>query len=136
MGILGGEITVPGLLGDMNLKIPAGTQSHQKIRMIGKGIPRLNGYGKGDHYMHIKIHLPKFLSEEQKKALIQFAESDDSVRGTVHGVDKERRKREEEIARQEAAQQAKEAEELYKKKFAEQEARDRDAQPEQETVEE
>lgn len=97
--ILGGSINVPGLLGDIDLKIPAGTQSHQKIRMIGKGIPRLNGYGKGDHYMHIKIHLPKFLTEEQKKYMVSFAESDDSVRGSITGVDKERRTRDEEARR-------------------------------------
>jgi len=90
--ILGGNLRVPGLHGDVDLKIPAGTQSHQQIRMIGKGIPRLNGYGRGDHYIHIKIHLPRFLSEHQKMKIIDFAESDDSVRGKINGVDKDRPK--------------------------------------------
>ena len=41
------------------LQIPAGVQSHHKIRLSGRGIPRLNGYGSGDHYVHIKIQIPK-----------------------------------------------------------------------------
>ena len=42
------------------LQIPAGVQSHHKIRLSGRGIPRLNGYGSGDHYVHIKIQIPKW----------------------------------------------------------------------------
>ena len=41
------------------LQIPPGAQSHQQMRLTGKGIQRLNGFGKGDHYLNIKIHLPK-----------------------------------------------------------------------------
>lgn len=43
-----------------SFQIPKGTQSHQRIKLVGKGIPRLNGYGKGDHYLHIKIYIPKY----------------------------------------------------------------------------
>lgn len=40
-------------------QIPPGTQSHQQMRLVGKGIPRLNGIGRGDHYINFKVHLPK-----------------------------------------------------------------------------
>lgn len=40
-------------------QIPPGIQADQKIRMSGKGIPRVSSYGYGDHYVHIKIKVPK-----------------------------------------------------------------------------
>lgn len=41
------------------LQIPAGVQSDQKIRLSGKGIARFSGYGFGDHYVHVKVKIPK-----------------------------------------------------------------------------
>lgn len=41
------------------LQIPPGIQTDQKIRLGGKGIARVNGYGYGDHYVHIKVKVPK-----------------------------------------------------------------------------
>lgn len=41
------------------LQIPAGIQTDQRIRLSGKGIARMNSYGYGDHYVHIKIRIPK-----------------------------------------------------------------------------
>ena len=43
----------------VSLQVPAGVQSHHRMRLSGRGIPRLNGYGSGDHYVHIKISIPK-----------------------------------------------------------------------------
>lgn len=40
-------------------QIPAGVQADQRIRLSGKGIARISGYGFGDHYVHIKIKVPK-----------------------------------------------------------------------------
>ena len=57
--ILGGTARTQGLYETINVTIPPGTQSDQKIRMSGKGIPRINSYGYGDHYIHIKIRVPK-----------------------------------------------------------------------------
>ena len=57
--ILGGKLRVPGIHGEIELSIPPGTQSHQKLRLSGRGIPRLNGMGKGDHFVNFKIHIPK-----------------------------------------------------------------------------
>jgi len=85
-GILGGSIKTPGLNGDIDLTIQPGTQSHQQMRLIGRGVPHLNGHGKGDHYINIKIHLPKYLTKRQKDLIVAFAESDDSISGSVNGV--------------------------------------------------
>eukprot|EP00112_Aurelia_sp_Birch-Aquarium-sp1_P022497 Seg636.2 transcript_id=Seg636.2/GoldUCD/mRNA.D3Y31 product="DnaJ subfamily A member 3 mitochondrial" protein_id=Seg636.2/GoldUCD/D3Y31 len=86
--LLGGSMKIPGLQGDIDLKIPKGAQSHQQMKLIGKGIPRLNGYGRGDHYVHIKIYIPKYLNEKQKALIAAFAELDDEISGTVNGVDR------------------------------------------------
>lgn len=40
-------------------QIPAGVQSHHRIRLAGRGITRLDGNGLGDHYVHLKIRVPK-----------------------------------------------------------------------------
>jgi len=39
-------------------QIAAGTQSHDRMRLAGKGVSRLNTYGYGDHYVHFKIKVP------------------------------------------------------------------------------
>ena len=69
----GGNIRVMGLNGLMDVAIPAGVQSHHKIRLTGRGIPRINGTGKGDHYLHVKISIPKSLTEDQHQQLLKFA---------------------------------------------------------------
>lgn len=88
-GILGGSIRTSGLDGELNLTIPPGTQSHQQLRLIGKGIRRLNGSGRGDHYVNIKVHLPKFVTNEQRKLIEDFAKLDTSISGTVNGLGKD-----------------------------------------------
>lgn len=47
-----------------------GTSSHHRVHLKGKGLKRVNNYGTGDHYVHIKITIPKKLTSKQK-ALIQ-----------------------------------------------------------------
>jgi DnaJ family protein A protein 3 len=56
--ILGGTCKVKGIYDDHSFKIPAGTQSHQRFRLSGKGIKRVHTSGYGDHYIHIKIKIP------------------------------------------------------------------------------
>jgi len=56
------------------------------MRLIGKGIPRLNGYGKGDHYVTVKVHVSMYLTQRQKEIIQEFAELDNSTSGTVRGV--------------------------------------------------
>lgn len=68
------------------MTIPAGIQTDQKIRLTGKGIPRINSYGYGDHYIHIKIRVPKRLSSRQQNLILSYAEDETDVEGTVNGV--------------------------------------------------
>ncbi|KAJ8786602.1 hypothetical protein J1605_006091 [Eschrichtius robustus] len=84
--ILGGTARAQGLYETINVVIPPGTQSDQKIRMSGKGIPRINSYGYGDHYIHIKIRVPKRLTSRQQSLILSYAEDETDVEGTVNGV--------------------------------------------------
>ena len=71
---LGDEIEVPTLDGKTLLKIPAGTQSGKIFRMRGRGIPALNGYGKGDELVQVVVWVPTSLSVEEKRFLKQLSE--------------------------------------------------------------
>lgn len=57
--ILGGTVDIQGLYDNLSIKIPQGTPSHTRIRLPDKGIARVNSYGKGDHYVHVRIKVPK-----------------------------------------------------------------------------
>ena len=70
----------------MPLKVPAGTGSHTRIRLKGKGIRKVNGFGHGDHYVHVKIQVPTRLSAEQEALLRAYAELEENTPGTVRGV--------------------------------------------------
>ncbi len=71
---LGDEVKVPTLEGDVTMKVPAGTQSHSLFRLKAKGIPYLDGYGRGDEIVRLIVKTPKSLSQKQKKLLHEFAE--------------------------------------------------------------
>jgi len=73
--VFGAEIDVPTLNGRIKMKIPEGTQSGKVFRIRGKGIPRLDGYGKGDEYVKVKIETPVNLNQKQKAILKEFASS-------------------------------------------------------------
>lgn len=83
---LGGSIRVQGIYEDLNIQIPAGTSSHTRMRMAGKGIKKVSGFGHGDHYINIKIQPPKTLSDKQVALLKAFAELETSTPGTVLGL--------------------------------------------------
>ncbi|MGI9950819.1 molecular chaperone DnaJ [Moorellaceae bacterium AZ2] len=70
---LGDEIEVPTLEGKARLSIPEGTQSGTAFRLKGKGIPRLNGAGRGDQHVVVRVVIPKNLTEQQKELLREFA---------------------------------------------------------------
>lgn len=73
---LGAEMEVPTLSGKVALKIPAGTQSGVKMRLKGKGIQRLGGYGQGDQIVTVHVETPTKLNSEQKELLKRLAELD------------------------------------------------------------
>lgn len=70
--LLGGTIRVQGVYEDQTLQIIPGTSSHHRVHLKGKGLKKVQGYGNGDHYVHLKITIPKKLSTKQK-ALIQVS---------------------------------------------------------------
>jgi molecular chaperone DnaJ len=66
---LGDEVKVPTLEGSANLKIPAGTQTDTIFRMRGKGLPSLQGYGKGSQNVKVIIKVPDKLSRKEKELI-------------------------------------------------------------------
>ncbi|TDH15759.1 hypothetical protein EPR50_G00012320 [Perca flavescens] len=85
--ILGGTATAPGLYQPVSILIPASCQGDQVIRLQGKGIRRMNSYSYGDHYVHIKVRVPKKLTRRQRSLLLSYAEEETDVQGTVNGVE-------------------------------------------------
>ena len=71
---LGAEVKVPTLQGEHNLKIPDGTQSGDVFRIKGKGVPNLNGGGKGDLLITVSVQTPTRLTKRQRELLDQLHE--------------------------------------------------------------
>jgi curved DNA-binding protein len=70
---LGTTVEVPTLEGKKVVKIPAGTQSHTKMRLKGLGIPNFQGEGKGDEYVKVIVKVPKKLTEKSRKLVEELA---------------------------------------------------------------
>ena len=70
--VLGGELEIPTIDGKVKYAIPEGTQTGTVFRLKGKGIPVLNGRGRGDQYVTVTIETPTNLNKEQKEALRKF----------------------------------------------------------------
>ena len=75
---IGADIMIPTLEGDHKLHIPEGTQTGTQIKLRGKGVPVLNGHGKGDIFVQIKVQTPTKLNKRQKE-LLQELETGASV---------------------------------------------------------
>jgi len=67
--VLGAKINVETVEGEVKLKIPAGTQSGTIFKLKGKGIQKLRGSGKGDHFVKVNIKTPTNVNRKQKKIL-------------------------------------------------------------------
>lgn len=67
--VLGGKVSVTTLDGEVQLKIPAGTESGTALRLRGKGIPVLQGSGRGDHIFVIHISVPQSPGFREKRLL-------------------------------------------------------------------
>ena len=77
--ILGGHVEIPTIGGGkQSLKIEPGTQPGKQVRLRGKGLPAVQGYGSGmgDIIVNISVYIPKELTKEEKKAVEVFKESD------------------------------------------------------------
>ena len=87
---LGAEVEVPTLDGKVKYTIPEGTQTGTTFRLRGKGVPYLNGSGRGDQYVTVNIETPKNLSKEQKELLREFAEATGGGEGILRHKKKRR----------------------------------------------
>lgn len=72
---LGTHVEVPTIDGSVKIKIDPGTQSGKILRLKGKGIKEINGYGQGDQLIHINVWIPTALSDSERKTLNELRES-------------------------------------------------------------
>lgn len=76
MAVLGGEIKVPTIDGDVKIKVRAGTQSGTVMRLRERGVTHLHGRGKGDEYVKISVLVPEKLTREQKNLIEEMKKRD------------------------------------------------------------
>lgn len=73
---LGGSVEIPTIDGKVKVTIDPGTQPGKVLRLRGKGLPSLNGYGKGDIVINVSVYIPETLSKEEKKTIESFRDSE------------------------------------------------------------
>lgn len=71
---LGTEKDIETLDGGLTIKVPAGIQSGEEIRLKGRGVTRLQASGRGDHFVRVRIRTPKHLSKKAKQLLEDLRE--------------------------------------------------------------
>ncbi len=74
--VLGNSIEIPTVSGKAKIKVEPGTQSGKVLRLKGKGLPNIQGYGDGDLFVHINVWTPKKVSKEEKEMLEKLRESE------------------------------------------------------------
>ena len=70
--VLGDELIVPTLDGNVEYTLPAGTQPGDQFRLRGRGIQNVNGRGKGDQLVTVTVDVPKHITQKQRELLLQF----------------------------------------------------------------
>lgn len=78
---LGDEVNIETIDGEIKIRIPSGTQPNAVIRLRGEGVPHIQGGGRGDHYVRIKVVVPKHLTRHQKRILEEFEQEGKSKKG-------------------------------------------------------
>ena len=66
---MGGTVEIPTLNGKVKIKVEQGTPSGKVVRLRGKGLPEMNGYGRGDLLVSLNVWVPKSLTKEERKTL-------------------------------------------------------------------
>ncbi|TNE55785.1 MAG: molecular chaperone DnaJ [Bacteroidetes bacterium] len=77
--ILGESIEVPTISGKAKIKIEPGTQSGKTLRLKGKGLPNIQGYGHGDLFVHVQLWTPKKVTKEEREVLEKLKGSESFV---------------------------------------------------------
>ena len=73
---MGTPTEIPTVDGNVKIKVEPGTQAGKILRIRGKGVPDINGYGKGDLLVRVNVWVPKNLSRDEKKILEKLLESE------------------------------------------------------------
>lgn len=73
---LGGAVEIPTIDSKVKVKIEAGTQPGKVLRLRGKGLPSVNGYGTGDLLVNVSVYVPEALSKDEKRTLEELEASD------------------------------------------------------------
>jgi len=73
---LGASLEVPTIEGKVKIKVDPGTQPGKILRLRGKGIKDLNGYGRGDQLIHLNVWTPKHVSNQERELLEKLRDSD------------------------------------------------------------
>ena len=74
---IGTHVEVPTVAGKIKIKIEPGTQPGKVLRIRGKGLPDIHGYGKGDLLIYVNVWIPKNLDREERRILEKLDESED-----------------------------------------------------------
>ena len=72
--VQGVKLDVPTISGSVQMKIPAGVQSGQKLRLKGKGVSNNKTKTKGDHFVEVLVKYPKDLKDKDKKEIVKILE--------------------------------------------------------------
>jgi molecular chaperone DnaJ len=83
--VTGGTLTVETPYGEDKVKIAAGTAADHVVKLVNAGVPRLQGSGRGDLYLHLRVAIPKSLTSEQRQLVEQLRRSLDG--DTTDGED-------------------------------------------------
>lgn len=83
--VMGTTVDVPTLNGKARFKVPAGTLPGKVVRLRGKGLPNINGYGAGDLFVQINVWTPKKVTTEERKILEKLNKSTNFQPGKERG---------------------------------------------------
>ena len=95
---LGAELEIPTIDGRVKWTLPEGTQTGTTFRLRGKGIPNVNGRGRGDQFITVTVQVPRGLTHEQKQALRVYGQAmgelpEEDGEGLKGFFDKKRKKK-------------------------------------------
>ena len=79
--VLGATVTVPTIRGEVELKVPPGTQPTDKLVLRGRGVRRLNGGPPGNQYVHLKVLVPKHLTPKMAEAMKAYSAAEEGEAG-------------------------------------------------------
>jgi molecular chaperone DnaJ len=85
--IIGGDVNIPTIDGgEIKLKIPPGTQPDEKLRIKNYGMNKMRSSVRGDMYAHVKVHIPKTVTQKQKQLLEEFSKESKADESFINKV--------------------------------------------------